>query len=92
MDALKEANVTSVGAADSFIKASHVVRTRCAHQVTAGSLFIRLVKEYAQAQEVPLDLDNWFKMRCSGSPQFQYWLELELKFLLLMQFLCERDF
>ena len=35
-----EAKVASTGTAQSFLKASHVTRTRHAHQVTAGSLYI----------------------------------------------------
>ena len=33
-----EANVASAGTADSFLKATSVTRTRCAHQITASTL------------------------------------------------------
>ena len=37
-EALVQAGVASSGKADSFLKASHVTRTRRAHQITASSL------------------------------------------------------
>ena len=40
--ALTQADVASSGTADSFLKASHVTKTRRAHQITACSLYIRL--------------------------------------------------
>ena len=39
-DCLVQAGVAKVGMADSFLKASHITRTRHAHQVTAAALFI----------------------------------------------------
>ena len=39
-DRLVQAGVAKVGMADSFLKASHITRTRHAHQVTAAALFI----------------------------------------------------
>ncbi len=38
-NALAQAEVATIGTADSFIYASHVARTRRAHQVTASSLY-----------------------------------------------------
>ena len=38
--ALSEARVASLGTANSFLKASHITKTRHAHQVSAASLFI----------------------------------------------------
>ena len=42
--ALEKADITSSGVAQSFLKASHLARTRHAHQVTALSL-AKLQKE-----------------------------------------------
>lgn len=43
---LTEAKVLSPATAESFIKASNVVRTRNAYQVTVSSLYILLRKAY----------------------------------------------
>lgn len=39
-EALVQAGVAAVETADSFLKASHLTRTRHAHQVTASSLYL----------------------------------------------------
>jgi len=41
-NALVQADIAGAGTADSFIKVSHVTKTRHAHQVTAGSLRVLL--------------------------------------------------
>ena len=46
--ALVQANVASPGTADSFLKASNVTRTRRAHQVNAGSLYLCLEMAYTE--------------------------------------------
>ena len=51
VEALVQAKVASAGIADSFLKASHVTRTRHAHQVTASSLYILLKKAYLDYTE-----------------------------------------
>ena len=48
VNALSQSNVPSAGTAESFLKASHVTRTRHAHQVTACSLHILMHKAYRQ--------------------------------------------
>ncbi len=49
--ALTQARIASSGTADSFIKASHVTRTRRAHQITISSLYLLLKKAYNQYVE-----------------------------------------
>ena len=44
--ALADANVATLGTAESFLKATSVTRTRRAHQVTAWSLYILLKSAY----------------------------------------------
>ena len=44
VEALVQADVSSPGKAEAFLNASHVKRTRYAHQVTACSLYILLEK------------------------------------------------
>ena len=48
VEALVQAKVASAGTAGSFLRASHVTRTRNAHQVTASSLHILLKQSYAK--------------------------------------------
>ena len=47
-NALVQANTASSGTADSFIRASHVTKTRHAHQVTAASLHTLLKQAYSE--------------------------------------------
>jgi len=55
-DALVQANVTSAGIADSYVKASHVGRTRRAHEVTVCALYKLLGTAYDQyVQELSSD-------------------------------------
>lgn len=49
--ALVAAEVASGGVAESFIKASHLARTRRAHQVTAACLYILQNKAYGKYLE-----------------------------------------
>lgn len=62
-NALVQANIASPGKADSFLKASHVTRTRSAHQLTACSLYILLNEAYTDyttdMDEEPLVFDEW---------------------------------
>lgn len=60
--ALVQAGVTTAGTAESFLKASHITRTRRAHQITASGLYILLQKAYtvyARSTEDALSLDDW---------------------------------
>ena len=41
-DALIQAHITSVGKADSYVKAAHITHTRHEHQVTACGLYLLL--------------------------------------------------
>ena len=63
--ALIQSGVASAGKADSFLKASHVSRTRHVHQVTASALHILMYDAYKKycedmnAENVPLEFDKW---------------------------------
>ena len=46
--ALIQADIASPGTADSFLKASHIAKTRRAHQISACSLYILLQSAYAE--------------------------------------------
>ena len=64
--ALVQADVASAGVADSFIKASHVTKTRHAHQATAAAVHVLLHQAYdeyiSQTQEdgtCAMALEEW---------------------------------
>ena len=92
--AITETDIASAGTADSVLKASHVSRTRHAHQVTACSLHILMHKAYCDyLQELPqdeinLDFQQWQDKRVLESPQFQFWSKT-LNFELLRECLCK---
>ena len=75
---LVQAGVTTSGTADSFLKASHVSRTRHAHQVTAAALYILMDKAYKTYREgvdegeEPKSFSDWRKQAELESPQFHY--------------------
>ena len=50
-DALIQANITSVGKANSFVKAAHMTHTRHEHQVRACGLYILLHLSYTEYSE-----------------------------------------
>lgn len=92
--ALLQAGVATSGTADSFLKASHVTRTRRAHQVTASSLYLLLRKAYTEhsneldegdhhgMREITMaSLEDWCTERAALCLQFHFWwmiLQLEL--------------
>lgn len=99
-EALSDAHVASSGVADSFLKASHVTRTRRAHQVTACSLYILLHKAYTHycstlpKDNEPLPLEEWVSKNKS-CPTFRFWwivLSLEILLLLFVKSLREGNF
>ena len=76
---LVQAGVTTPGTADSFLKASHISRTRHAHQVTAAALYVLMDKAYkaytgdVDEGEEPKSFRDWRKQAELESPQFHYW-------------------
>ncbi|KAG1701374.1 B-cell receptor-associated protein 31 [Nymphon striatum] len=88
VQALVQAEIATAGSADSFIRASHVLRTRRAHQVTAAALYIlqhRAYSHYCLGQtrdaEDLSEFESWCCQRGKDIPPFHYWatmLELEL--------------
>ena len=87
--ALSEANVASLGTADSFLKAAMVTCTRRAQQVMAGSLYILLIRAYDsyKKDEEPgsvMSFNDWCLSKVATVPQFHFWyFILRLKQLLL---------
>jgi len=99
--ALANAHVTSAGRSESMLHASHVARTRHAHEVTAASLYVLQKRAYAdyvsrQHDQVSvLTFENWCKGQCQKHPQFQYWhttLQLELGLLMFVCAVRQSDF
>ena len=97
--ALSQAEVASSGTADSFLKASHVTKTRRAHQVTC-SLFILLRAAYNEYtlecnNETSLDFASWCAKMSAEKPQFQFWyltLLLELDVFTFIRSIREGNF
>lgn len=100
VEALQEAELATPGIAESFLKVSHVTRTRHAHQVTACALYILLKKAYDEylttlPQGPPESFSTWCTRRKEKHPQFLCWyttLELELLMLAFVRSLRTGDF
>ena len=88
--ALVQADITTRGRADAILRATHITRTRYAHQVSQCALFILQLRAYKASIDddiEPDDLSTWVRKQCEAHPQFLFWstaLELELFFLELL--------
>ena len=73
--ALIQAGIASMGTADSFLKSSHLTRTRHAHQVSALALYELQQQAFlASAEGVHSgDKEAWRKSMIEKCPTFQYW-------------------
>ena len=98
---LVQADVTTPGTADSFLKVSHITRTRRALQITLTSLFILKKKAYEnyrltlEENEVAVSFEIWCKELASRSPHFRYReivMEMESCILTFVHSLGERNF
>lgn len=99
--ALVNAGIASVGTAESFLKVSHVARTRHAHEVIAAAMYVlqqtafEEYKESVQESEQPLDFTAWCNKMKSNQPQFCFWsqvLNLELLVLEIVRTIRDGDF
>ena len=84
---LSSASIETAGlTAESFLSASHIVKTRYAHQVTAASLYIHLSESYnTYTQEEIMgpimNFDMWCNYKSKYHPTFKFWylaLQFEL--------------
>ena len=101
-EALVQAGVATAGTADSFVKVSHLTRTRRTHQVTASSLYLLLEDAYSGfCKEIGNDsgqimsLEKWCTERAGTCPQFQFWhmvLKLQLLVMIYIRAIREGDF
>jgi hypothetical protein len=91
---LTEAEVGSSGISQSFLKASHLTRTRYAHQVTLLSLYTLLMEAYAKFdQSVPFEI--WKERMKVESPTFYFWhliMQLEIQVLMFVRAHRTKDF
>ena len=98
---LIQAEITTSGRAESMLSASHVTRTRYAHQVTAACL--KLLQDIAHQQYLSSEIDKdnkmtfdiWHEKMCKKEPQFKYWdttLRLELIMLQFIRSIRTRSF
>lgn len=98
---LVQADIASFGIADSFLKASHIARTRRVHQITACALYIlqqRAYEHYINLQgssEKTLQFSEWCDHKSQIVPQFHYWaivMELEICLLVYVRSLRQANF
>ncbi len=89
--ALVEAGIATSGTTDSFLKVSHLTKTRIAHQVTAAALSVLQHQAHDQyrnslgANDQHITFDDWCDRSCTEKPHFLY-LHLTLK--LELTFFC----
>lgn len=84
--ALTEAGVASSGTSESFLKVSHVTKTRLVHQITAATLHKLMYDAYEQTngEYDGEDFQKWHSEMMKSSPTYKFWymvMELELKIL-----------
>jgi len=96
-NALVQVGIASSGTADSFLKVSHLTRTRHAHQVTALALaklqddaFMQYEGDHSDAAK-----EAWKKKMAFQSPTFQYWdaiLSIQISALIFIRSHHEKRF
>ena len=92
--ALTEAGSVIAGKADSFLKATHLTRTRRAHQLACVALE-KLQKEAFQVANSECSFEEWRRGTIEKSPTFHYWdtiLSLELLILTFIRAHREKNF
>ena len=97
--ALSLAGITSIGTADSFLKAAHLTRTRHAHQVSCLALSKLQQDAFLHCKlERPHDeiaKEMWRQEMISKSPTFQFWdtiLNIEILALTFVHAHREQNF
>ena len=72
--ALSEAGIASSGIVESFLKVSHLTRTRHAHQITIAALFKLQREAYSLIDDSPrISYEEWRLSMIEKSPTFQFW-------------------
>ena len=80
VQALVQTDLASPGIADSFLQATHVARTRRAHQIIVVALYIlkhhaydHYHVTYSGEEQNLLEFQQWSDLRETICPHFQYW-------------------
>ncbi|XP_068749352.1 uncharacterized protein [Montipora capricornis] len=96
--ALAEAGIASSGTAESFLKVTHLTRTRHAHQVTVLALH-KLQREAFRLSPGPVydeeSFERWKTSSSEKSPTFHFWeiiRKLEVLILIFIRSLREGKF
>eukprot|EP00112_Aurelia_sp_Birch-Aquarium-sp1_P024416 Seg771.7 transcript_id=Seg771.7/GoldUCD/mRNA.D3Y31 product="hypothetical protein" protein_id=Seg771.7/GoldUCD/D3Y31 len=99
---IEQASIASSGTAESFLKASHLSRTRRMHQVSAAALHLAKLHAYEEycnstsaGNEDPQSIEEWQRGKEANVPQFKYWntvLEMELLLNILVRSLRSSDY
>ena len=84
--ALTESEVASSGTADSFLKVSHITRTRHVHQVTVLVLHSLLNEAFNQRSNIDESFGNWLEQMCKKSPTFKFWYIIAHYDILILTF------
>ena len=102
VDALSQADIASPGTCEGFLRASHVTKTRRAHQVTAAALYQLQQKAYLSLTEIDnsahtesVEFAEWCSQRSEIYPQFHFWqtiLNFELDILQFVKSMRVSDF
>ena len=97
-DALTDAAIATVGTADSFLKCTHITRTRHAHQLTALALSVLQKTVYDSIRgdsSLEEPFEEWrFKM-IKKSPTLLYWdliLQIEVLVFIFIRAHREKNF
>jgi len=95
---LAEAGIASSGTAESFLKVTHLTRTRHAHQVTVLALH-KLQREAFLQSPGPVhdeeSFEQWKSSTSEKSPTFHFWdmiLRLEVLILIFIRSLRKGNF
>ena len=70
--ALADAGIATTGTADSFLRCSHLTRTRRAHQLTCIALH-DLQQQAFHQRDSESNFEDWRKDMIKNYPTFQYW-------------------
>ena len=77
VNALIDADVATPGTAESFLKVSHLAKTRRAHEITAVALYVLQQSAYDHYKaalptfEAPLEFNAWCGKMASTQHQFR---------------------
>lgn len=91
---LVESGIATSGTADSFLTASHLLRTRHAHQVTLAALTV-LQNQAFLVEDTNNNFNDWKESMAIQSPTFKFWdtiINLEKSILIFIRAHREANF